>query len=253
MRIRFSRLPSIALCLLPLALLASAARAVVGASNDGAGFGEKIVMVLKGDKSRAGFCSGVVVRQNVVLTAAHCVGDAAHTMIHFRAPDGAPVLSPVHRLAVHPAYRANAIRTRERSVDLALVELAEDLPSDFQPATLATASEAAPGQSFRVAGYGLTREGDAHSAGQLRIADLTLRAPVSDILLWLEDPSHAGTGACTGDSGGPIFEADGRTVAGIIDWTGGMPPNKCGALTQGAKIGPQKGWIDSVLETWQGR
>ncbi len=251
MRLRFLPPTLIALCLLPLLFFAPTARAVVGASDDGSDLGRHIVMVLKGDKGRAAFCSGVVLRQNVVLTAAHCVGDPAHTMVHFRDASGGPILRPVGRIALNPDYHAGAVHTRERSIDLALIELVDDLPPSFAPSDLATTGAAAPGRPFRIAGYGLTREGDPRSGGQLRAATLSLREPVSEILLWLEDSAHAGTGACTGDSGGPIFDAEGETVVGIVDWTGGTPPNKCGTLTQGAKIGPQRGWIDRILSAWQ--
>ena len=59
----------------------------------------------------------------------------------------------------------------------------------------------------------------------------------------------AGSGACSGDSGGPIFGADSSVVA-LTVWAEGAGKAGCGALTQGLLIAPQRGWIDGVMKSW---
>ena len=77
-----------------------------------------------------------------------------------------------------------------------------------------------------------------------------MRAPASKILLWADDPGGAGAGGCSGDSGAPIFAADGQTVVAIVAWTSGAKGRKCGAITQGPLVAPLRDWIASTIERW---
>ena len=106
------------------------------------------------------------------------------------------------------------------------------------------------GAHLRIAGFGIAREGAPATGGVLRSGTLDVRAPLSTILLWAEDPTHRGSGACTGDSGAPIFDAAGRALVAIADWAEGTAGKACGALTQGALVAPQRAWIEKTLSGW---
>ncbi len=199
-------------------------------------------MVLQRHGPAAGFCTGIVVSPHAVLTAAHCVPPDAEVRIHFKDEAGAPVLLPVSGVIRHPGYRADAIARRERSIDLAIVTLADPLPERFRPATLSTQGSAQVGDRFTVAGFGLGREGEPASSGRLREATLSVRAPLSDVLLWAEDSKHQGAGACTGDSGGPMLDTS-DAVAALTLWSAGVGTRKCGALTQALWLAPYQDWI----------
>ena len=227
-----------------IALLAQPAAAIVGPSQEATAFADRVVMVLQRRGSAAGFCTGIVIAPHAVLTAAHCVPPGADLRIHFRDADGRPVLLPVASVVRHPGYRPDAVAKRERSVDLAVVRLAEPLPDRFRPAELATASGAMPGAPFRVLGFGVVREGDGASSGTLREADLAARLPLSAVLLWANDPNHQGAGACTGDSGGPVLDASGA-VAALTLWAAGDGARQCGALTQALWLAPYRAWIEA--------
>ncbi|GGH13880.1 hypothetical protein GCM10007036_12780 [Alsobacter metallidurans] len=204
-----------------------------------------VVMVVE----RQGFCSAAVVAPDVVLTAAHCVaGKEIRVMIRDAA--NAPVLLAPLGVAVHPQYDKGGAQARRRSIDLALVRLPAPLPSGFLPATLGENGRPAAGESWTVAGYGLGEEGDPRTGGQFRAAALPVIEPYgpSTILVWLRS-STPGRGACTGDSGGPIFAPDG-SLGAITAWAEGAGKARCGALTQGVLVAPQRAWIGKTLAGW---
>lgn len=224
------------------------ARAVVGGTGEAGPLARASVMVLN---SKGGVCSGVVVAPDAILTAGHCASGADQFRVHFRGPDGAPVLLAPMSVAVHPGYDPGAVAGRRRSIDLALLRLAEPLPGSFAPALLAS-SAPARGETVRLGGYGVARDGDARSTGTFRGAELTAVEPygASTILLWASDPTRRGAGACQGDSGGPIAREGGAVVA-VTTWAAGHGRGGCGAMSQGVLVGPQRGWIDRVLSSWR--
>ena len=236
------------LAILVLVVSATRAVAIVGPATDGASQASHVLMILKRSAKSAGFCTGVVVAPGVVLTAAHCVTDKNNLKLHFRDASGAPVLLEVADVAVHPDFHADAQKTRVKTIDLALVRSASPLP--FSPAALDDSGVVAVGAAYTIAGFGLAREGDGTSGGTLRLGALEARAPLSKILLWAKDRAGSGTGACTGDSGAPIFDATGAKVVAITAWADGAGKALCGSLTQGTLVAPQRGWIDGVLRGW---
>ena len=232
-----------ALCAAPVG-----ANAVVGPAETGGPLEAHSVMLLKTNGGAAGFCSGVVVSRRAILTAAHCVTNASAMRVHYRDAAGAPVLKTVSAVAVHPGYVADGKQRRVVTIDMALVLAAEALDARFSSARLSDDGALKVDDPLTLTGYGLAREGEAKSSGIFRHAPVAVRAPLSKILLWAHDPAHKGTGACTGDSGGPIY-ANGAVIA-VSAWADGDAKHFCGDLTQGVLVAPQRGWIDKVLRGW---
>ncbi len=228
---------------------AGPAHAVVQGRPD-TGLARHALMVLN---DRGAFCSASLIAPTVLLTAAHCVTGANAYRVHYKDGGGQPVMLEPAKIAVHPGYDAGAVKGRRRSIDMALVRLTAPLPG-FEPIGLSQAGRPGPNARLTVAGYGLGVEGSAVSGGQFRTAELGVIEPFgpSSILVWLTDPATgrnaSGAGACQGDSGGPIL--DGGGVIAVTVWAEGAGKARCGALTQGLLVGPQRGWIDGVLGGW---
>ena len=142
------------------------------------------------------------------------------------------------------------MRSRQRSIDLALIRLPDDLPPRFRAAALGTTAGASLGTRFRVAGYGVGQEGEGASSGKLRAGLIETQAPASSLLLWGRDPDRHGTGACEGDSGGPVLAEDHDSVVALTLWAAGTGSRRCGSLTQALWLGPHRAWIDGVLAGW---
>jgi secreted trypsin-like serine protease len=224
------------------------ASAMVGgapATKDGAG---RSVVTIIG--SRGTFCSGALIAQDLVLTAAHCVLPGADYKVII--PDETPPrLLDVKHMAAHPQFNVSGIPAHRASADVALLQLASPLPQSKEPAPLG--SPVIPievGSRFTVAGVGVARRGDGKTGGTIRAADLAVTGKPGTLQIRLTDPLtnnvRDGLGACTGDSGAPVFEMQGRraVIVGMVSWsTGPNNSDGCGGLTGVTPLTLYRDWI----------
>jgi hypothetical protein len=225
-----------------LAAPLASARALVGAEPDGR-FANRVAMVLIRGGDKAGFCTGLVLSPRVLLTAAHCLRPFRDMAVHYRDAAGTPVIIPVDAAIAHPLYRADAIKARVESIDLALIRTARPLDSRFAAAAIGGGGPPAIGASAIVSGFGAAREGDWSSGGSCA-ASLAVREPASPVLIGPSDGRRPG--ACSGDSGAPIWSADGSAAIAIVAWAQAAHGRGCGGLTQGPLLAPVKGWIEET-------
>ena len=233
------------LVLLHVLVIAAPARALVGATPDSR-FADRVVMVLMRGGEKAGFCSALVIDQRTVLTAAHCLKPIADMAVHYRDSGGAPVIVPVERVLAHPRYRPDAIRDRVPSIDVALVRTASPLDPRFVGAALEGGDGPRLGESVILSGFGVVRDGDWKSGGELRSVTLAVREPMSSMLVWAAAADGATAGACSGDSGAPIWSEDGRTALAVATWAQAAHGRGCGGLTQGPRLAPLRAWIEEA-------
>jgi hypothetical protein len=228
-----------------LALPLAPARALVGAEPDSR-FADRVAMVLIRGGDKAGFCSALVLSSRVLLTAAHCLRPLRDMAVHYRDAANGAVIIPVDAAIAHPLYRTDAIKARVESIDLALIRTVRPLSSRFAGAAVADGGPPPIGASAIVSGYGAAREGDWSSGGELRSVTLAVREPASTVLIWAADPTGRAAGACSGDSGAPVWSADGSAAIAIVAWAQAAHGRGCGGLTQGPLLAPLKGWIEET-------
>jgi secreted trypsin-like serine protease len=192
-----------------------------------------------------------------VLTAAHCVQPGAVYKIVEYGANRQPKLQDVRTVAIHPAFNMQAIMAHRASADVALLQL------EAQPQGTNAATVAAPqlpiivGGRFTIAGVGVTVRGEGKSGGIVRAAGLIATGRPGTLQIRLVDPIGRGTrdglGACTGDSGGPVFEdrQGGAALVGVISWSTG--PNGaagCGGLTGVTPLTLYRDWILRTARAW---
>ncbi len=197
-------------------------------------------------RSTKGSCTGVVLAQDIVLTAAHCTQDAQNVWVGgnqgWGDPSSSPVgLSPVTQIIQHPNYNPSQVL----SPDLALLKLAKPLPDRFLAASPG-ARWPSEGDGVVATGYGESVENDPSAGTVLRMVLLRVsHAYANDLDLVSTHEEPAGSGR--GDSGGPVF-----TYRGLNALVGIIRGRRRGE-TIAVPIAPNYPWIKETMEKLGGR
>src|ERR1700751_988853 len=243
------------LSLIASAVLASPCYAIVGGaapSNDGPA---RAVVTIVG--SGGNFCTGSLIAPTLGLSVAHCVQPGADCKIVEYDAARTPQLKDVKRVAIHPGFQMQAMLAHRATADVALLQL--EIPAKGKtPAQLgAPLQPISPGAKFAIAGIGVTVRGDGKSGGIIRTASLVATGNPGSLQIRLVDPAtngaRDGLGACTGDSGGPVFEdqPEGPAIIGVISWsTGPNGAGGCGGLTGVTPLTLYRDWILQTARQW---
>jgi trypsin len=235
-------------------LSAAPAVAIVGGgapSSDGVA---RSVVTIVG--SRGNFCTGSLIAPKIVLTAAHCVQPGAEYRIVDNS-SGQPALQAVRSVAIHPAFKMEAMLAHRATADVALLQLDTSVKGKV-PAILGMPTiPIAVGGRFTIAGIGVTVRGDGKSGGTIRVVGLVASGKPGTLQIRLVDPvgqgTRAGLGACTGDSGAPVFEdkSDGPAIVGVVSWsTGPNGSDGCGGMTGVTPLTLYRDWLLQTARQW---
>ncbi|MGE0038927.1 MAG: trypsin-like serine protease [Xanthobacteraceae bacterium] len=186
-----------------------------------------------------GACNGVVLAQDLVLTAAHCVVGRADFKIAGLIDDTLYSLADVAAAEPHPKYIAATAPAPVTVPDMALLSLVKPLPLPFGPALLATRKVAI---GDRVEVVGRTAPWGGRSTESAGMAVFSVRRVDSHMLVLDNQPGYGEVnrlGGCYGFSGSPVFAI--RTgvplLAGIV--RGGF----CGDSIFVTPIPPFRDWL----------
>lgn len=182
-------------------------------------------------------CTGVVLANELVLTAAHCFEglEASAAAVYFPFAPFGDRFGLVQSLDIHPAYDPRLPTDNKSTIppsDLALLRMSRGLPMGYKPALAAQfdggkdAHQALPDR-FLIAGFGVTLSRATRDGGKLRSATINLER--TDAQRYLIETAggtrSAPVGGCAGDSGAPLLQPEGGVV-GILS-TGGEIAGKC--------------------------
>ncbi|MEE2788912.1 MAG: trypsin-like serine protease [Myxococcota bacterium] len=177
-------------------------------------------------------CSGTIVSPTAVLTAAHCVDNAAAASDVWAFVDGQST-QRASEIILHPNYSADAAHVRFAAndvyrfsgADLAILKFQNELGG---PITQLATTKPNATDLLNVVGFGLNEEmkSGTRRVGQVEYVDVTEtymadRQTVDvDSGSFIVDPGPNNDGVCGGDSGGALFLGNrvlGVTSGGVVN------------------------------------
>lgn len=235
-------------------LWASSAYSITGSrSAPSEAIGRTVITVIG---SRGNVCTGALIAPNIVLTAGHCITpNTSYRVIDYTTQP--PRLISVQKIAIHPQYNSKAIAIHRATADVALLQLLSSVPNKTPGVFGAPRIPIVVGAPFTVVGIGATASDSDVGVGTARAAGLIVAGKPGTLQMRLVDPltdnKRPGAGACTGDSGAPVFESqDGASViVGVVSWsTGSNNSAGCGGLTGVTPLTIYRGWIVNAARSW---
>ena len=191
---------------------------------------QNVFLLARETKDSSALCTATLIAPNLLLTARHCVSQG-NTEDHVLCGDsvlGEPFPPSAFFSTNDPMPRDHSafftavdVRVPGQGVDtcgydVALIILSENVPTDISvPAIPRIDREVQPGELYTAVGYGLNASG-SQTGSRMELNGLSIECQPGSCGEGVESTEFRGeTGICSGDSGGPALDADGKVV-GVV-------------------------------------
>lgn len=233
--------------------LTSTGHSITGGGTPNDALARSVVTIIG---SRGTVCTGSLIAPNIVLTAGHCI--ALGTSYRVIDPSTQPPkLITAQKAFSHPQFSMQTMLAHRATADVALLLLPSPVPDKVPVKLGMPRTPIQSGARLTVAGVGVTRSGGDEGVGTVRTASLSVTGQPGTLQIRLVDRAtgnvRSGLGACTGDSGAPVFEDQNGAsiVVGVVSWsTGPNNSDGCGGLTGVTPLTLYRDWIVKTARDW---
>lgn len=212
---------------------------------------EKTVVMLLGLETGS-ICTAAPIAKDVLLTAAHCVGDDPNVLAAAFYPSiscesGFNITKHtirVARVAKHAGYDLKT-QVADRKDDIALVFLKQDIPTGYPIYKIADPQFVNESHEMELYGYGVTGEnrGGAGFLRKTKIDSSNYTIQQNEKKIRVNQANS--TGFCMGDSGGPgMVKVNGELqILGVNSYVQGRDGDICNKLGYQTLVDSYRDWI----------
>lgn len=216
---------------------------------------QSVFLLASHTEDAGGLCTATLIAKNLLLTARHCVSPGSGDD-HVQCGDsllGKPypasafiATNDAHPRQTSPFFRASAVRVPEEGVDtcgydIALIILSENVPAEISaPSVPRIDRDVSPGESYTAVGYGVNEDGNSNGS-RMALSGLSIACEPGSCGEGVESSEFRGqTGICSGDSGGPALDDQGKVVGVVSRGGPGCSTPVYGTVTA---------WRDFIIQT----
>ena len=216
---------------------------------------QNVFLLVRESEQSVALCTATLIAPNLLLTARHCVspgtGDdhvlCGDSVLGEPYPGRAFIATndaqPRRNSEVFHGIdvRIPGLGEDTCGYDVALIILKENVAADVStPAVPRIDREVIPGESYTAVGYGENESGEL-THGRMQLGNLSVECQPGSCGEGVESTEFLGeTGICSGDSGGPALDADGKVV-GVV--------SRGGADCSTPVYSTVTAWHDFIIET----
>lgn len=210
-----------------------------------------------------GICTASAIRDNVLLTAAHCfnkdkvksVSAIFYPSISCESGYDKRIHSiPAMAVVVNEDFNPN-VQIDKTSGDVALIFLSEKIPSGYPVHKLADPLNVVQGNDVALYGYGRTNSNGGGSGVLRKINLSSSRFAVDEIGKRVIIDQSGGQGVCNGDSGGAslVKTVQGETqILGVTSYVQGREDDVCGSISVQSLAISYSDWINRAISAHSG-
>jgi hypothetical protein len=184
------------------------AGAIIGGTDDGSGHPNVgFVVAVDENGGLAEACTGTLIDESAVVTAAHCLADGYRYFVSFKSSVDLGQTAEANGFLPVDKFQRND------QYDVGVLELSRP-ESGIEPADLPAVGAlkgSVKGDSFTHVGYGLNSVSSRRQPGSSAVTEFTRRtltSPMSRLSKTQLYTNNREGSICNGDSGGPVFEGE---------------------------------------------